>query len=174
VTRASTAPKTGPVGRLGAAAARRPWIALSCWLLVVVAAVATALGGIGGQTLFDRLGGSVPSVHGESAAGSERLSTGSGTSITLLIHGVDPQDPSLVAGTSTLARELAGLPGTSVADPLVVPDGIRNPQVAPLVAKDGRGILITATVAGVDGKHASQHTVDEARRLMDAAARPAG
>jgi RND superfamily putative drug exporter len=170
VTRASAAPTIGPVGRLGAAASRRPWIALSCWLLVVVVAVATALGGIGGQTLFDRLGGSIPSVHGESSAGSDRLSTGSGTSVTLLIHGVDLQDPSVVARTSTLARALAALPGTSVADPLAVPGGIRNPQVAPLVAKDGRGILITATVAGVDGKDAPQRTVDEARRLIDAAA----
>lgn len=163
--------RIGPIGRLGAAAARHPWITLSCWLLVVVAAAATALVGVGGQTLFDRLAGSIPSVHGESSAGSDRLSTGSGKSITLLVHGVDPEDPMLAGRTSELARDLAALPGTTVADPLAVPGGIRNPAVAPLVAHDGKGILITATVTGADGKGASSRTLDDAQSLMDAAAR---
>ncbi|GAB3806314.1 MMPL family transporter [Humibacter antri] len=170
-----TGRRTGPIGRLGAAAARHPWVTLGCWLVVVAAAAATALGGIGGQTLFDRLGGSVPSVHGESSAGADRLASNSGKSVTLLIHGVDPTDPEIVDRTTVLARDLAALPGTTVVDPLAVPGGIKNPQIpkaqfAPLFAKDGRGVLITATVSGVDGHSASQATVDHAQRLMDAAA----
>ncbi|MGN6197634.1 MMPL family transporter [Humibacter sp.] len=162
--------RVGPIGRLGASAARHPLVTLACWFVVVAAAAATALGGIGGQTLFDRLAGSVPSVHGESSAGADRLASSSGKSVTLLIHGVDPSDPEVVTRTTTLARDLAALPHTTVVDPLAVPGGIRNPQVAPLVAKDGRGILITATVAGVGGHSASQAAVDDAQRLMDAAA----
>ncbi|MGA0566808.1 MMPL family transporter [Rathayibacter sp. KR2-224] len=163
--------RIGPIGRLGANAARHPWITLACWLVVIAAAAATALGGIGGQSLFDRLAGSVPSVHGESSAGAARLASASGKSITLLIHGVDPDDPEVTARTAELAKSLAALPATTVADPLAVPGGIGNPQVSPLVATDGKGILITASVAGIHGAPASQQTLDHAQRLMDAAAR---
>ena len=162
--------RVGPIGRLGATAARHPWVTLVCWLVVVAAAAATALGGIGGQTLFDRLAGSVPSVHGESSAGADRLASSSGKSVTLLIHGVDLSDREVATRTNALARDLAALPETTVADPLAAPGGIQNPQVAPLVAKDGRGVLITATVAAAGGHSASQATVDDVQRLIDAAA----
>jgi RND superfamily putative drug exporter len=139
--------------------------------VVVGAAAATALAGVGGQTLFDRLAGSVPSVHGESSKGADRLASGaSGTSVTLLIHDVDPSDAELAARTGALARDLAELPGTTVADPLAVPGGVGNPAVAALVAKDGRGILITATVRGVDGHAASRSSADRVQKAMDAAA----
>ncbi|HWD61713.1 MAG TPA: MMPL family transporter [Humibacter sp.] len=170
MTQPSTARRVGPIGRLGASAARHPWITLGIWLVVVAAAAATALGGLGGQTLFDRLGGSVPSVNGESSIGADKLGSGSaGTSVTLLVHGVEPSDAELVARTTELATDLASLPNTTVADPLAVPGGVENPQVEALVAKDGDGILITATVHGANGHAASQSTVDRVQTQMDAA-----
>ncbi|WP_243063857.1 MMPL family transporter [Humibacter sp. RRB41] len=170
MTQPSTARRVGPIGRLGASAARHPWITLGVWLTVVAAAVATALGGLGGQRLFDRLGGSVPSVNGESSIGADKLGSGSaGTSVTLLVHGVEPSDAELVARTTELATDLAALPKTTVADPLAVPGGVENPQVGALVAKDGDGILITATVQGANGHAASQSTVDRVQTQMDAA-----
>lgn len=170
MTQPSTARRVGPIGRLGASAARHPWITLGIWLVVVAAAAATALGGLGGQTLFDRLGGSVPSVNGESSIGADKLGSGSaGTSVTLLVHGVEPSDAELVARTTELATDLASLPNTTVADPLAVPGGVENPQVEALVAKDGDGILITATVHGANGHTASQSTVDRVQTQMDAA-----
>jgi len=145
-------------------------ITLGAWLIVIAAAASTALFGVGGQTLFDRLGGSVPSVNGESSTGADKLGSGSaGKSVTLLVHGVDPADPELVTRTTALASQLAALPDTTVVDPLAVPDGVTNPQVAPLVAKDGEGILITATVEGVKGHDPSQATVDRVQEHMDAA-----
>lgn len=162
--------RTGPIGRLGAWAARHPWITIGCWLVVVGIAGATALAGVGGQNLFDRLGGSVPSVHGESSAGADRLGATTGKSITLLVHGVDPADAELTSRTTELASDLSKLPNTTVADPLAVPGGIRNPLVAPLVAKDGNGILVTATVAGEGGSSASQATLKQAQRELDDAA----
>ncbi|QDZ14611.1 MMPL family transporter [Humibacter ginsenosidimutans] len=171
MTRAPSEHRIGPIGRLGTACARHPWLTIAVWAAVVVAAAATALAGIGGQNLFDRLSGSVPSVHGESSEGADRLASGASTkSVTLLVHGVDPSDPELVSRTTALARQLAALPHTTVADPLAVPGGIHNPAVAPLVAKDGDGILVTATVTGVNGHSASQATLDRAQHDMDAAA----
>ncbi|MGN6125952.1 MAG: MMPL family transporter [Humibacter sp.] len=162
--------RIGPVGRLGATAARHPWITLGVWLIVIGAAAATALFGVGGQTLFDRLAGSVPSVNGESSIGADKLGSGSaGKSVTLLVHGVDPANPELVTRTTALAARLAALPDTTVVDPLAVPGGLTNPQVAPLVSKDGEGILITATVEGVNGHDPSQATVDQVQKDMDAA-----
>ncbi|NNC11512.1 MMPL family transporter [Planctomonas sp. JC2975] len=162
--------RIGPIGRMGAAAARHPWLTLVVWLIVVGTTAATALGGIGGQNLFDRLAGSVPQVHGESSQGSDRLAAASGKTTTLLIYGVDPENVQVAARTTRLAQDLVALPHTAVVDPLAVPGGIRNPQVASLIAADGKGVLITATVTGADGRSASQATVDRVQRLMDDAA----
>jgi RND superfamily putative drug exporter len=146
-------------------------VTIAAWVLVVAVAAATALWGVGGQTLFDRLAGSIPSVHGESSQGADRIGSGSpATSVTLLVHGIDPSDAQLAERTTELAGQLATLPNTTVADPLAVPGGIRNPLVAPLVAKHGDGILVTATVTGEHGHAASQKTVERVQRELDAAA----
>ncbi|MHA7985808.1 MMPL family transporter [Rathayibacter sp. CAU 1779] len=170
MTRPAGGRRIGPIGRMGAAAARHPWTTLVVWLIVVGTAAATALGGIGGQNLFDRLAGSIPQVHRESSQGSDRLAAASGSTTTLLIYGVDPGDRELAARTTQLAQDLLTLPHTTVVDPLAVPGGVHNPQVASLVAADGSGVLITATVTGARGHSASQATVDRVQRLMDAAA----
>ncbi len=60
-------PRPGPLAAIGGAAARHPWITLVVWALLIGGAVATAVGGVAGESLFDRLKSEAPSAEGESS-----------------------------------------------------------------------------------------------------------
>ncbi len=144
--------RVGPLGRLGGLVGRHPIIAIACWAVLVALAVATAVAGAGGQTLFERLKGEAPGVTGESSRADDILS-GTGPaheSVTLLLHGVDVSDPAVQDWADRLGARVHALPNTTFADPLLVPrrpDGTRAPAVAAAFSADGRGVLLTATVA---------------------------
>ena len=57
--------RRGAVGRLSAASAAHPIATLVAWLLVLAVALGTAVFGLTGETLFERLDGAAPSVDGE-------------------------------------------------------------------------------------------------------------
>src|SRR5690606_13341165 len=117
-------------------ASRHPVVTLACWLLLVAAALATAVGGVTGETLFQRLQGDPPSVDGESsrADGLLRGDAPETESVTLLVHGVDPADPGAAALAADLADRLADLDAT-LAAPFGVPplpSGEPDPRIAAL------------------------------------------
>ncbi|MGN6326784.1 MMPL family transporter [Pseudolysinimonas sp.] len=144
-------PRRRPLAALGRASARHPFVVLAIWLVVLGAAGAFALGGVGGQTLFQRLAEGIPKVDGESQHGQDLLSGRQGTTtLTLLVHGVDVDSPRLGSIATGLGHDLAAVPHTRYTDPLAVPrlpDGSRAPQLAPLLSADGRGVLLTATLS---------------------------
>ena len=70
---ASPPPGRRPLAAIGGASARHPFVVIGAWLVIIAASVVFALGGAGGQTLFQRLTGAVPSVAGESQQGQDRL-----------------------------------------------------------------------------------------------------
>ncbi|MEO8095499.1 MAG: MMPL family transporter [Pseudolysinimonas sp.] len=152
----------GVLARLGAAVGARPWIALVAWALVLGIAVATALVGVTGDSLFDRLKSAAPTANGESTSGDDLLSgTGAKSqSITLLVHGVSAGDPALASAGAALAATLADVDNTTFLDPLVIPAEARPPQVSALFSADDRGVLFSARVSGVDGAEPAQDTVD--------------
>ncbi len=119
-----------------------------------LAAVAAAtFGGVLGEGLFDRLGSSWAWGDVESAEADELLSGGDDASSTLLVHGVDLDDPALARITAGLAADLAG-PDVTVVDPLAIPrmpDGSVPPAAERLFSADGEGFLLTATVRARDG-----------------------
>ena len=65
------ASRRGPLSAIGGAAARHPWMTLGAWVLLIGLAVATAVAGIGGESLFDRLKSEAPSANGESSRADE-------------------------------------------------------------------------------------------------------
>ncbi len=158
-----------PLAAIGRASARHPLVVLVAWLLVLAAAAAFALGGLGGQTLFQRLADGVPKVDGESQHGQDRLSSGSGTtSFTLLVHGVDVDSPRLAAIATGLGRDLTDLPHVRYVDPLAaptLPDGSRARQLAALFSSDGRGVLLGATISD----HPSAAQQDRVQRVLERA-----
>ncbi len=162
-----------PLAAIGRGSARHPFVVLTAWLIVIAASVVFALAGAGGQTLFQRLVGAVPSVSGESQAGQDRLASTAGTvSYTLLVRGVDVDAPRLAAIAERLGTAVAGIPRTSYTDPLAVPlqpDGSRLPQLAPLFSPDGRGVLLTVAASGTDGHDPSDAVQKQVRDALGTA-----
>ena len=154
------------LGRVAAFFGGRPWVGLVAWALIAGAAVATAIGGVTGETLFDRLVSGAPTATSESSRADDIL-TGNddSTSIestTLLVHGVDLNEPDIVSIGPDLVNQLAD-DSMSVLDPLSIPlgaDGSRLPAVAPLFSEDGRGVLYVVRVSSSDGEELDPIKVD--------------
>lgn len=147
-------PRPGLLARIGLASARRPWVAIVAWVLVIGASVATAVLGVTGETLFQRFDGAAPSVNGESSRAEDLLSAddtgGDVERVTLLIHGVDPENPELGQRVADAIADIDQA-GVTATDPLLVPrlpNGDPAPAVATLFAEDGNGVLIPVTIDG--------------------------
>ncbi|MDM7853425.1 MMPL family transporter [Cellulomonas alba] len=134
--------------RLGRAVALRPRVVVAVWIVLAVLGYALAVQGVHGENLFERLHTGAPTVPGsESAAGRAILDDqdDSGASLTLVLQGVDVSDPAVAAPVATARSQVAAIPGVaSVVDPLALPDGADNAAAAPLVARDGQGMLMIA------------------------------
>ena len=76
---------------LGVFIARHRFRVLIAWAVLLAGFVATALGGVAGETLFQRLSSAGPTVKGE-ASEAERLLQGTGNkdteSLSLLVYGI--------------------------------------------------------------------------------------
>ncbi|GEK16794.1 MMPL family transporter [Cellulomonas persica] len=132
--------------RLGRIVAHRPRTIIAVWAVLAVLCYVLAGLGLHGESVFERVSTSEPSVPGsESVDGRNLLAQAqdAGASVTLVLSGLDPADAA-VAGALTEARqELGAIPGVaSVIDPLALPDGVANPAAAPLVAASGDGFLV--------------------------------
>ncbi|MES1212346.1 MAG: hypothetical protein ABUT11_02235, partial [Leifsonia sp.] len=137
--------RAGPLGRLAGAVGARPIISLAVWGVLVAIAVATAVAGAGGQTLFDRLKNGAPSVTGEASHADDVLAGGAAASesVTLLVHGVALDDPALLRWANELGAELEKLPHTAYLDPLVLPTtpgGGHPAAIASAFSSDGSGV----------------------------------
>lgn len=154
------------LGRVAAFFGKRPWVGLIAWALIVGAAVATAISGVTGETLFDRLVSGAPTATSESSRADDILTgndnSTSTESTTLLVHGVDLDEPAVAAIGPDLVDQLAD-DSVSILDPLAVPlgpDGSRLPAVAPLFSEDGRGVLYVVRVSSSDGEELDPKKVD--------------
>lgn len=144
----------GRPGRIALASARHPFLTIGVWVALIAAVVALALGGVGGEALFDRLTSQWSWGSTESTEADELLAGGDDKRSTLLVHGVDPADPQVVAITADVAADLSADPDVTVVDPLahdLPPGAPLPPQLASLFADDGRGFLLPATIAAHDG-----------------------
>ena len=162
------------LGRTGATAARHPFLVLGAWVLLLAIILATAIFGLGGQSLFGRLANGAPGVHRESYTGGQLLaSKTTSTTYTLLVHGVDVDSPALAHIATSLGKTVAGIPHARYVDPLAVPlraDGSRQPALAPLFSSDGRGVLLSVMTVGIG--HAAPTGTAEAhiRSVLNSAA----
>ena len=149
---------------LGVFIARHRFIVLIAWAALLGVFVATALGGVAGETLFQRLSSAGPTVKGE-ASEAEQLLQGTGNtdteSLSLLIYGValspaqagEPGPATILAEAAADLRKIDGV--TGVVNPLEIPplpNGQPNPAAAPLFAADGRGLLLNVAMSTSDGR----------------------
>jgi RND superfamily putative drug exporter len=131
---------------LGRRVARHPRAFVIAWTIVTVLGFGLASFGVQGQSLFERLSTGAPGVPGAQSSVAQdiltRTSTG-GSSLNLLVSGVDPAAPAVVAAMVPVNKSLAATSGVvSVIDPFVLPGGAANPAAAPLLAKSGSGFLL--------------------------------
>src|SRR5690625_2405145 len=136
---------------LGQHISRRPRLITLIWVVATVIAFAISVGGVGSDGLFARLSGGIPSIPGaESQIAADLLAEESpeGDAIALATHGMDHADPQLAKIMAETTASLVAIPGVAtVVDPTALPDGIENPVAAPLLAQDGTGLLLIATLA---------------------------
>ena len=59
------------LARLGGVAARHPWRFVLVWVVITAAAVAVAVGGVTGESLFQRLHSGAPSAPSEAQTGQD-------------------------------------------------------------------------------------------------------
>ena len=143
---------------LGVSVARHRLVALLCWLVALAACVATALFGVTGEGLFQRLSSAGPSVQGEASAAADLVAgpvSEQTESLSLLVHPTDLAAPELGQILQTASVDIGRLDGvTDVVNPLLIPplpDGSPNPAAAPLLSSDGQGLLMTVSMRTVDG-----------------------
>ncbi len=120
---------------------------LAVWAVAVVTAVALAVGGVAGQTLFDRLGSGQPEVPGDAADGRDLLEATrqSGSSVQAVLDRVDPRAPATQAVVLAAAADVAGYEGVDAVLTPWPPAGADVDGEA-FVAADGRAVLVTVVL----------------------------
>ena len=126
--------------------AHHPRRTVLVWTLIAAAGFGLAVGGVGGESIFERLTTGAPDVPGSESADRQpaaATSTIQGAPASAsLSTGVDPPAPTSPS-RSARRSDLMAVPGVaSVIDPYLVPGGPQSPAAAPLVAADGDGFLV--------------------------------
>jgi RND superfamily putative drug exporter len=132
---AGPAPRTR-LARLGALIARHPRSWVAAWAVAAIACFAVAVGGVTGESLFERLHSGAPTVESESSQAQEIIAETQPAleTLTMQVNGADLADAATVQAGASATREVAQVPGVkSVRSPLLAPAGLTDPSVAPLL-----------------------------------------
>jgi uncharacterized membrane protein YdfJ with MMPL/SSD domain len=162
---------------LGVAIARHRLVALLSWTIVLAVCVATALAGVTGQNLFQRLSSAGPSVQGEASRANDLLqsSTDRNTeSLSLLLYNVDLSSAELGTVLGAATTSLTKIDRvTGVTNPLAIPplpNGQPSPAAGALLASDGKGMLLSVSMKTTGGTLSDTVLGAVQRRLNSAAA----
>ncbi len=164
------------LARLGRWIARHAGLVVLLWVPATVLGFALATGAIG-QGLFARLASGEPTVGGEATAGRDLLDERAtdGPSVTLLVRDAPIQSPAVQAAAPTVvaaAAQIGAIDGVARVDQPFPPDGsdAATPAAeaarAALVAADGSGFLVTATLDGDLDKPTRDATLDAVERRL--------
>lgn len=107
------------------------------WLVAAVASFAVAVGGVTGESLFNRLSSGEPTVPGESQTARSIIQEVEPTlsNVMLQVDGATLTDRGQVAAAAAATAALMDVPGVAeVRSPLLSPNGVADPAVAPLLA----------------------------------------
>jgi len=132
---AGPAPRTR-LARLGALIARHPRTWILAWAVAAMACFAVAVGGVTGESLFERLHSGAPTVESESSRAQDVIAESQPAleTLTMQATGADLADAATVEAGRSATREVAKVPGVkTVRSPLLAPGGVTDPSVAPLL-----------------------------------------
>jgi len=141
---------TGVFASLGRVVARHPRVTVVGWLVVAVVGYAFAVLGVHGETVFSRTTTGAPDIPGSESREADAILAEvdfGGDSLTLVVDGVPPRSPAVAEVMTDVRADLADVPDVaSVLDPFSLPGGLTNPAAAALLAADGNGFLVVATL----------------------------
>jgi len=139
-----------PLAAIGGASARHPFITLGVWVALMAVAAGTAVAGVAGDSLFERLKSEAPSADGESSRADDLLAGDDEerSPVTLLVYGIAPSEPDALTAVADLADRMDGIPNTTT--------------VGPIPSDDGEGFLVSTVVEGVSGGLPDDGDVDAA------------
>ena len=124
------------MARLGRLIARHPARWVLAWILITISCFAVAVGGVTGESLFNRLHSGAPTVSSESTAAREIIEQTQPAleTLTMQVTGADLADPQVVADGTAATKKVAEVAGVrAVGGPLLVPGGLTDPAAAPLL-----------------------------------------
>ena len=162
---------------VGVAMARHRLVVLLSWVLFLAVCLATALFGVTGESLFQRLSSTGPTVSGEAGQAAALISTDTNAtteSLSLLVHNVDPASPELNSILATATADLMKIDGvTAVINPLAIPplpNGQPSPVAGALLSSDGTGVLLNVSMKSVNGTLSDSLLADVEAQLNATAA----
>ncbi len=166
------------LARLGGLIARHPRTWVVAWAVIAVTCFAVAVGGVTGESLFERLHSGAPTVESESSRAQEVIAESQPAleTLTMQVTGADLADAATVQEGASATRALAQVPGVkSVRSPLLAPGGVTDPSAAPLVkgGTPAAGGFVTVVDFDPGLDEAAQETAEtqaEARLLAVATA----
>jgi len=135
-TRAASDARVTRMARLGRLIARHPGRWVIAWVLITIACFAVAVGGVTGESLFNRLHSGAPTVDSESTQARQIIEQAQPAleTLTMQVTGADLTDATVVADGAAATREVTQVPGVrQVRSPLLAPGGLTDPTVAPLL-----------------------------------------
>ena len=135
------------------------------WLVLAVVGYAAAVGGVLGDSLFDRLSSGDLEFPSESTTGRDLLAEASdtGPSYQLLLTDVDPADETVVDALTSAAVDLASIDGVAVvADPTTAGQAF--------VSSDGDAVLVVVSLEKDLPAEAEDATADEVVARLSAVA----
>ena len=128
------------LARLGGLIARHPRLWVIGWLVAAVACYAFAVGGVAGESLFQRLHSGEPTVRAESRQARDIIESAEPalSNLTLQVSGADLTDSGAVRAGAEKTQAISSIPGVAkVQSPLLYPTGLADPAVAPLLGAGG-------------------------------------
>lgn len=141
------------LSRLGGAIGRHPWAWVVAWVIAALASFAIAVGGVTGESLFQRLSSGEPTVEGESltARGIIEANAAAGDTLMLQVRGAPLSDAAAVGAAAKATGDLTTVAGVAqVQSPLLHPNGVTDPAVASLVGGGDPSSGRFVTVVGFD------------------------
>lgn len=169
---AGPAPRTR-LARLGALIARHPRTWVAAWAAIAVVCFAVAVGGVTGESLFERLHSGAPTVDSEASRAQDVIAQSQPAleTLTMQVTGADLTDAKTVQDGAAATRTVGEVKGVkSVRSPLLAPQGVTDPSVAPLLKGGtpaaGGFVTVVDFVPGLDkAAQATAETEAETRLL---------
>jgi RND superfamily putative drug exporter len=159
---------------------RRPAVVVAAWAVLVAAGLATAVGGVFGHTLFDRLTSGALVVPGEGQDGLDLIlrTADDGPVVMLVLDGADPHArlaggglrydaPELDRAVDRARDDLLATPGVvRVEDPFAGAPGVFAERDLAFVADDQRAVLVRVTLRRDLPPAAQEELIDHVTRRL--------